>query len=180
LANERLARRYATAIFALAREAQILDAIGTELLATNTILESDSEFRTFFRSPMVSRNAKITALSSAFEGRIHTITLHTLFLLVQKRREFIFSDIVRAYESLLREARGREALTITSARQLGSEELAMLVERMGVSYKTTFETRQEVDPRLIGGLRLRIGDRSIDGSVSGRIEALAATLFSLS
>jgi F-type H+-transporting ATPase subunit delta len=176
--NERLARRYASAIFSLAQSENAVDHIGNELRDVVAFFDGNNELNEFYRSPVVERATKIAALTAAFEHKVHTITLHTILLLAQKRRAAILGEISVVYDSLVRTARDHEALIITSARPLGSHELESLVGRLSSIYKQTFDVRQELDPRLIGGLRIRMGDRSLDGSVAGKIEKLAATLFS--
>jgi F-type H+-transporting ATPase subunit delta len=75
------------------------------------------------------------------------------------------------------QARGAEPLTVTSAKQLSPQELNVLVARLQKIYGKTFDVTQNVDPNLIGGVRIMMGDRRIDGSVEGRLEELSRTLF---
>jgi F-type H+-transporting ATPase subunit delta len=116
-------------------------------------------------------------LSSVFSGKLHDIALHTLLLLVRKRREALLGEIVRQYDALQMQARGEEPLSITSARELSTAELGSMVERLERLYGKKFSVTQTVKPNLIGGVRIMMGDRRIDGSVEGRLEELTRTLF---
>ena len=98
-------------------------------------------------------------------------------LLVRKRREALLGALVAEYRKLQRAARGEEALTITSARALPAHELATLVNRLEHIYEKKFDVAQVVDPAAIGGVRVLMGDRRIDGTVAGRLEALSRELF---
>jgi len=178
--NQRAARRYATAIFSLAQEQNKIERIGSDLDLIHTVLQSDAQLKRFFVAPVIDRNEKAKALLEAFEHRIDETSLHTLLLLVQKRREALLGEILTEYRRLALAERGLEPLIITSARQLESEELSQMVSRLSHLYGKQFDVRQEVDPKLIGGVRMLMGDRRIDGSISGRLEELAATLFSRS
>ncbi len=180
MAYEKLARRYADAVFALSSAANVIDQVAYELRDLATLFDGSAELRHFFHSPMMDRPDKITCVLASLEGRVHEITLHTILLLVHKRREIILDALVDAYDAVVRASRGREVLRITSARPLGNNELEALVSRVGAAYKSNFEVRQDLDPRLIGGVRLQTGDRRVDGSIAGRIEDLAAHLFSTS
>jgi F-type H+-transporting ATPase subunit delta len=180
MVNERLARRYATAVYSLAHETGGVDAIGNDLAAIASALGADSLAKEFFVAPIVERRTKERVLTAAFGSRVNEIALHALLLLVRKHRETLLNAIVSEYRKLQRVARGEEGLTITSARTLPAEELRALVERLERIYGKKFEVSQVVDPRTIGGVRVLVGDRRIDGTVAGRLESLSRTLFASS
>jgi F-type H+-transporting ATPase subunit delta len=177
MANEKLARRYATAVFSLARESGVVDRIGEDLATIASVLGSNVLTNEFFIAPIVERQEKERVLLAAFEGRVHEIALHALLLLVRKRREALLGALVVEYRKLQLVARGEEPLTVTSARELPRDELRAIVERLERLYEKKFEVTQVVDPNLIGGVRILMGDRRVDGTVAGRLEALARTLF---
>jgi F-type H+-transporting ATPase subunit delta len=84
---------------------------------------------------------------------------------------------VREYLKLALENAGKESLEIVSARELAPNELSAIVVRLSRSYGKTFDVTQRTDPSLLGGVRITVGDRRIDGSLAGRIDALARDLF---
>jgi F-type H+-transporting ATPase subunit delta len=175
--NETLARRYATAVFELASEAKEIDTVGAQLTSILATMESDAAIRDFFVSPVVSRDDKERALLTTFQGRVGDIALHTLLLLVRKRRETLLGDMVEEYRKIDRQARGTELLVVTTARELSGDELKAMVARLERTYNKKFEASVKLDPSLIGGVRIAMGDRMIDGSVSGRLEELTRSLF---
>jgi F-type H+-transporting ATPase subunit delta len=177
MVNETLARRYATAIFSLAREQSVVDRVGEDLQKMASSIEDGGLTQQFFVAPVISREEKERVLVSGFAGKVHEVALHALLLLVRKRREALLGTIVSEYRKLQLAARGEELLTVTSARELDTSELRSMVDRLERLYKKKFEVKQIVDPKLIGGVRILMGDRRVDGTVSGRLEALARTLF---
>ena len=180
MVNEKLARRYATAVYSLAHETGAVDAVGNDLAAIGSALGADLLAKEFFVAPIVERRTKERVLTAAFGSRVNEIALHTVLLLVRKHRETLLNAIVSEYRKLQRAARGEDGLTITSARTLPAEELRALVERLERIYGKKFEVSQVVDPRTIGGVRVLVGDRRIDGTVAGRLESLSRTLFASS
>jgi F-type H+-transporting ATPase subunit delta len=173
--NETLARRYATAIFQLATEAGAVEAVGHDLHTFTAALAADADVDRFFRSPVVDRKEKAAVIAEAF-GKLHEIALHAVLLLVQKRREALAPEIVAQYDTLEREARGAQTLRVTTARPLEPSELDALVAKISAAFKTPFDVTQHVDPDLIGGVRITMGDKRIDGTIAGRLDDLARLL----
>ena len=177
MANESLARRYAVAVYQLAQESGSVERVGSELNSIAKAIGSDAAAREFFVAPTVERGDKESALAAAFRGHVSDIALHTLLLLVRKRRERILDSLVEEYRKLQLQGHGAEALVVTTARELGPEELRGMVERLERVYGKRFEAEVRRDPALIGGVRITMGDHVIDGSVAGRLEELSRTLF---
>jgi F-type H+-transporting ATPase subunit delta len=173
--NETLARRYATAVFDLARQANAVADVGRDLHAFVAALAADAEVDRFFRSPVIDRTQKSDVISAAFAG-LHELALHTVLLLIRKRRETLTAEIVRQYDRHEREARGAQTLRVTSARALSSSEIDGIVARLSQIYSTPFDVTQMVDANLIGGIRLTMGDTRIDGTIAGRLDDLARLL----
>jgi F-type H+-transporting ATPase subunit delta len=173
--NEALARRYATAIFQLATEASAVDAIGSDLHTFVATLAADKDVNRFFRSPAVDRTEKAAVIAAAFD-RLHDIALHAILLLIRKRREALAPEIVAQFDILEREARGAQPLNVTSARPLSKTELDALVAKLTQAFRTTFDVTENVDPELIGGVRITMGDKRIDGTIAGRLDDLARML----
>jgi F-type H+-transporting ATPase subunit delta len=177
MANETLARRYATAIFALAKDAGIISQVRGDLHLVKSVLDGDEAIRKFFRSPVVDRKEKAAIVERAF-GSVSDIARHSVLLLVRKRRESIFEEIVAQYDVLEERSRGAAPLRIESARELDPGELRDLVAKLAARFNTTFDVTQTVDPQLIGGVRITLGDKQIDGSIAGRLDDLARMLSS--
>ncbi len=177
MANEKVARRYAVAVFQLAGQERAVEAVGKDLHVLSDAIYDDGTTKEFFLSPVIDRKEKEQVLTAAFAGKASDVALHTVLLLVRKRREALLKEIVTQYDVLQMQARGAEPLTVTSAKELSNEKLRELVGALEKIYSKTFDVTQRVDPGLIGGVRIMMGDRRVDGSVEGRLEELSRTLF---
>ncbi|HEY5339541.1 MAG TPA: ATP synthase F1 subunit delta [Candidatus Aquilonibacter sp.] len=175
--NESLARRYATAVYSLAKDSGSIERVGNDLSSIARAIAEDERTRSFFVAPTVDRGQKERTFVEVFKGRVSDIALHTLLLLVRKRREGILDAVVAEYRKLELAGRSAELLTVTTARELSAEELRAMVDRLERVYGKKFEAAVKLDPALIGGVRIAMGDRVIDGSVAGRLEELTRTLF---
>jgi F-type H+-transporting ATPase subunit delta len=173
--NETVARRYALAIFGLAKEGNAVDAVGQNLATARALLQSDDDFRRFFTSPVIDRTKKSDVVAEAFAS-FGEIALHAVLLLIRKRREALLAPIVAEFEKLALADTGREPLEITSARPLPQTELDELVGRLGRIYHKQFEVKQRVDSALLGGVRITMGDRRVDGTIAGRLDDFAREL----
>ena len=175
--NETLARRYATAVFNLAQQGNAIEAAGRDLGVAADAIYSSDDVKRFYLSPVFGRKKKEALLLEVFGGKLGDIGLHTLLLLVRKRREALLQPIVSEYKKLAQRAAGKEPLEIVSARELAPTELNNIIVRLSRSYGTSFDVTQRTDPGLLGGVRITMGDRRIDGSLAGRLDELSRELF---
>ena len=176
MANETVARRYATAVFDLARKSGSVEKIGTDLRAISTTIYGSDDVRRFFLSPVFDRKQKESLLAQAFGPSVDVIALHTLLLLVRKRREALLPGIVTAYDKIALAAAAKESLEIVSARDLSPEAVSEIAGRLGRRYGKTFEVTSRTDASLLGGVRITMGDLRIDGSLAARIDDIAREL----
>ena len=175
--SETLARRYASAIFSTAKDAGAIDQVGAALRQIMSALSADEKVAQFYYAPIIDRAEKQKVLREAFEGKVPDIALHTVLLLVRKRREVLLSAIVEQYDRMAMAERGFESLVVTTARRLSDEQAKRLIARLENHYGKKFEVEQRVDEHLIGGIRITMGDRTIDGTVEGRLSELSRSLF---
>ena len=175
--NETLARRYATAVFTLAKAANAIESIGHDLALTADAIYGSEDVRRFYLSPVFGRKKKEAVLLGVFEGKLSDIALHSLLLLVRKRREALLRPIVAEYGKRALADSGKDELEIVSARDLSPSDVSAIVARLSRSSGKTFDVTQRTDPALLGGVRITLGDRRIDGSLAGRIDDVARELF---
>ena len=174
--NLELARKYARAIFELAVEDDKLLAYGRELKRVEGDLDGVAGIWGYFDNPGISRADKKTLLKKCFEGELAGEVQNFLYLLVDKRRMAYFPEIVRVFEVLSNEAQGIVIADVTTASSLDAGQESRLQEKLaGVTGKEV-RLRLHEDPEVIGGVVVRIGDKRIDGSVTGRLARLTGDL----
>jgi F-type H+-transporting ATPase subunit delta len=170
VATETLARRYSSALFAVAHDANAVEAVVREIDAIVAALASDPALQEFFGSPVIDRAQKTQILQSTVHGRVGEVVENFLILLVRKRRENLLPTIARQMHELLDADAGRSAAEIATPTPLGPSDLADLARRLSRVYKRTIVPQAKVTPELLGGMIVQVGDRYVDGSVSGKLE----------
>ena len=130
----------------------------------------------YFSNPELQRSDKKALIKKLFEGELSEDVYHFLLLLVDKRRMSLFPAIVSQYEELSNEARHIVVADVTTARTLSKEQKDKLEDKLEVVTGKTVKVRLHEDPKIIGGVIVRIGDKRIDGSVTGKLSALAGEL----
>lgn len=172
----RVARRYAAALFGVARRDNILDAVAQDLTLVSRFLDEVAYLRAVLMQPMVSVARKNTVVDEAFGDRVTASTLNFLKLLIRKRREDLIGECIREFRGLLAEhtntvdAEAWTAVPMTVAQQ---EELVRSLHTLtGKKVRLV----AEVDRTLVGGVVVRLGDTVIDGSVRGKLERLERQL----
>lgn len=172
-----LGLRYATAIFELAAEENGLDALAADLAALKTMLAQSADLTRLVRSPVFARDQQAKGMEAVLkQAGAGDLTRRLVLLLAQKRRLFALTDIIRAFDTLLAKHRGEVAAEVISARPLSADETAalkrMLKDKLGREPKLELN----VDPTLLGGLRLKIGSRMIDSSLRTKLDGLRAAM----
>lgn len=167
-----VARRYAQALYDAATALGHVDDVDRDVELIRATLDASRELVLFFESPIVSRERKERVVTALFESRLAGTTLRFMELLIQKRREDIFPQVVVAYRRLRDEHLGIVGVTVRAARSVTDEDedriRTALEEWTGSS--VSLETR--TDDSLIGGLIVRVGDMVYDGSVRNKLEHL--------
>jgi F-type H+-transporting ATPase subunit delta len=119
-----------------------------------------------------STMAALTAVVEAVGSRVASQLVHLVALLLDRRGVSLLPSISAEYDRLLDAKRGIVRALVTSATELTDGEATAVRERIETMTGSRIELRREVDPSLIGGLTVRVGDRLIDASVRGRLERL--------
>ena len=176
--NIQLANKYARAIFELAQEQQQLDEFDKDLALVKEDVFSLPEAVSFFKNPLVPHKAKKELLSKSVEGEISTMVMNFLLLLTDKNRIGIFNEIYEIFSNLKNEAQGILIADVTTAFPLTRAQETKLGMKLAAVTHKKIKIRKHEDKKILGGVIVRIGDRRIDGSASGRLQALRATLSS--
>jgi len=168
---EEIARVYATALFEAARERGKLDAIREQLGTFADALAENRDLQLFFFSPYFSSAEKEDGLKRSIAGAEPEV-VNFLNLLIEKHRMPVIFRIRRQFDALWAKENKRLGVTVTSAVELDPE----IVQRVGAEIEqqtgNTVELQSRVDPDILGGLVVQVGNVVLDTSIRNRLEKL--------
>lgn len=165
-------------IRAVARSAPKGLSIEGELFAFGAAVSSDAELELAVGSKLGSNAAKSALIAALLKGKSSDQSLAILDQLVQQPRGRRIGGLIRTAASIVADEAGLAVATITSAAPINSTQVDRLRAGLSRSYGRDLEVNLVVDPSIVGGIRVQVGDDVIDGSVSTRINELRLKLAS--
>ena len=176
MAEDRVSRRYATALYESAKASKEVSSVEADLVTVENLLQNDGNFRAFLLSPNRDRTEKIALFDKVFGDRITALTCRFIKLMLEKRRDEELPAIRTEYSALRRADEGTINATVTSAVELTKSEQKDIENNLAAKLGKKLETTYLIDPSLIGGVRVAYGDFIIDGSVRGSLTRLRESL----
>jgi F-type H+-transporting ATPase subunit delta len=177
VSESKIAKVYARALYQAAVEAGRTDHVRRDLGEFVQAAQASPELRELLVTEEISDPKKKEILLELTQGGDEMVR-NLLRLLVDKNRESELAGIHRAFVSLLEEAQGLVHVEVTTAVAMTPEVQEALRAKLASTLGKTIELKLSVDKELLGGLRLRIGDRVADASVRHRLERLRESLIS--
>jgi ATP synthase F1 delta subunit len=168
---EELARVYGGSLFEVATQEGKLQIVREQLAQFADAVQDSLQLQVFLFSPYFSTQEKTAGLARALQGADEILT-RFLDLLVEKHRMPVLFRIRQEYESLCEQAERRLGVEITSAVELDPATAEDVAQQIGAHTGRRIELRRRVDPDIIGGLILRVGNSILDASVRTRLERL--------
>lgn len=171
---EHLGRVYAEALLAAADKAGIADLAVEQLdQLTTGVLAEHPELAAVFASPRVSVDEKSRILDRLFADKLDPMVLRFLKVVAGRGRLGYVQYISSAARTLRDESLGRMVARVTSAVPLDDSLRGQVVEKLSAALNSQIVLRERVDPALIGGLVIRVGDTVYDSSVAGQLSGMA-------
>ncbi|HKB51755.1 MAG TPA: ATP synthase F1 subunit delta [Solirubrobacterales bacterium] len=162
---------YAEALFEVAKEKGKLDPIRDELAQFADALDANRELRVFFFSPYFSSAEKVDGLRRAIAGADPEF-LNFLELLIEKHRTAEIFRVRRHFEELWKKQNRRIDVTVTSATELDPAVVAKIGEEIERQTDQRVDLASRVDPEVLGGIVLQVGNMVLDASIRNRLEKL--------
>ena len=169
-----MAGRYASALFALAKDSRSIDTVAADLKGFDALIAGNPDLQLLVRSPVFSAEDQTRALKAVLErAAISGLTANFLLLVASKRRLFAVRTMIRDFLALDDADRGVSRAAVTVAAPLSDDQMAALKSSLAeATGGRSVEVDVKVDPEIIGGIVVRLGSRMVDASIKTKLNAI--------
>ncbi|MGI6225641.1 MAG: F0F1 ATP synthase subunit delta [Peptococcales bacterium] len=174
--NKTVSKRYAQALLQIAQEKNAIDIYEKEINEILAGINADEHFKNIWFSERITTYDKREVILKVFQGKVSQIIINFLMVLIDKNREAILPEIFEEYKKLADITRNIIDAEVRSAVNLTDKDYNELVAKLSAMSGKNVRLRVVIDPTLIGGLVVRIGDKVIDGSVVKRLAIMQKNL----
>ncbi|MRH43961.1 F0F1 ATP synthase subunit delta [Aquibacillus halophilus] len=178
MSKANVSKRYAEALFQLAQEKNKLDFLEPELLIVKEVFYNNKELNAFLKHPKVNSDKKKQLIDEAFKG-FSSEVINTLKVLVDRNNEEAISSVVDHFIALVHDAKRIAEAKVYSIRELSDDEKKQLSDVFSKKLNLkTLTIDNHVDPTILGGIKLKIGNTIFDGTIKGKLERLERNIVS--
>jgi F-type H+-transporting ATPase subunit delta len=173
MAESRAASRYVKSLLGLAVEKNALEEVHRDMLIFSEVAAKNRQFELLLQSPVIKHDKKLEILKKIFKGKVHSLTMAFFEIITRKNREPILLSVASEFHNAYNNYKGIGKATVTTAVPLDASmraEFEKLVRQY--SDKKQIELIEKVEPDLIGGFVLNVGDRQVDASIKSKIKTL--------
>ena len=179
MSRSAVARMYAETMLELAGRQAEEEGWLEMLSEVVSLYETSPQFKAFLHTPRIADEEKQKVLRSSFESRYPEMFVRFLLVVLQKRRQGLLPEIETAGRDLLYERTGRVHAAVTLTVEPDSEFRTEIEDQLSRVLDRTVDADFRIDPRLIGGMVVRVQDKVLDGSVRRRLQTLRRSLLDL-
>ena len=177
--ESRVAGKYAHALFSAAKRKNQSDTISADLGTISRLLTEFPHLKTLLESPQILEKEKRELIFNTFRDRISEVLLSFLLLVLSKHRIAYLLPMADEFGRLVKEDQGIVTARLITARQLESALMKDIVNELENTTRKKIEINTEIDPNLIGGIVIVLGDRIIDRSIRHQLNQLKEQMSAL-
>ena len=176
MSSTRAAIRYAKAILEIADSKQVASEVSTDMVLIEKTITSNPELSSFIHNPLITTETKKNVVSEVFNG-VNPVTKSLFQLLLDNKRFEILDGIATEYTKLFDNMNGLELAKVTTAIPMDAAlEAKVSAKIASISSSKKITIQNTVDPSIIGGFILRIGDKQYNASIADRLHRLKREL----
>lgn len=167
-----VARRYAAALFAVANKRNEVDVVAANLHEVVDAVRGSRDLMSVMHHPLLTLEKKKSVLRAVFAGRVLPDVEKFIFLVVEKDRAIMLPQIVDEFDRMVDELRGESDAEAVTAVPLDAAQIASLEAALQKKFGVKVRLKTRIDPEVLGGMQVRVGDKLIDATVRTQLERL--------
>lgn len=177
MSDYRVSSRYAKSLVELSHAQKSLDTVFQDILLFIETADSNRELKVLLKNPVIRHLDKRSILEKLFKSRVSEVTMSFFDIICRKNRESLLYSIAKEFIRQYNEFKGIQTARVTTAIKLNKELLNEFEEIvLEISGKKSVNLEEVIEPDLIGGFILSLGDRQIDDSISGKLNKIRRQL----
>ena len=176
MAHDPINTGYARALFEMAQAEGVVSRVEEELFRLSELLKGNPELLQFLKDPNIKPEGKRRALDDLFQGRVHPLVLTTLTSLSDQDRGGRVLHVIEEFSGIAATARQKVTGEVTTAITLDSDTLSRLVTALNRATGKNVQLFPKVDPTILGGAIIKVGEQIIDGSLRRKLDQIQAKL----
>jgi F-type H+-transporting ATPase subunit delta len=176
--NATIGRNYAETLLILAKRDGKAEEWGTLIESIASAMQEDQTLKTFLESPKLAASRKIEILKAALGERVPPLFLRFLETVIVKRRQMVIPEIAQEYRALIDVSEDRVHANVTVAREPAEGEKDALVKQLSRLFGKRVVPHISINPAILGGVIVKVGDTVMDGSVRRRLASLRSRMLS--
>jgi F-type H+-transporting ATPase subunit delta len=174
--NATIGRNYAETLLILAKRDGKAEEWGTLIESIASAMREDQTLKTFLESPKLAASRKIEILKAALGERVPPLFLRFLETVIIKRRQMVIPEIAQEYRALIDVSEDRVHANVTVAREPAEPEKEALVRQLSRLFGKRVVPHISINPAILGGVIVKVGDTVMDGSVRRRLASLRSRM----
>ncbi len=174
----RSVKQYAFALWSVAEQVHAIDDVKTSLQTLSGLYQSESVFKAFLKTSRIETEDKVKILINIFNNQCHVTVLELYRLLDQAKQGHLIIDIANEYIRLEKEKLNLISVKVYTPEVLDDKDTQWIRDSLEKSTGNKVEFSSEADSSLLGGIKMRIGNTYIDGTVASQMEKLRRNLIS--
>ncbi len=170
--TSKVAKRYAQGLLNFTQELGTTDTIFSEMGDVVKTIAGSRDFQNFFSSPIIDAKKKTAAAIEIFKG-FSPVTRNLIQLVIMHGRESQLQNIAQEFINKVEDLHGVQRVTLTSATPLSEENISSILKSTSlVNHDKNFDLKSIINPEILGGYILRVGDQQVDASVRTELNKL--------
>lgn len=169
--TSKVAKRYAQGLLDFTEETGNTASVFAEMKDVVKVMKDSKELNSFFATPFIDSKKKTAAASEIFKN-FSPVAKNLISLVIKQGRETHLKDIAQEFINKVEDMQGIQRITLTTAAPLSDANIDEIIKSSGLVKSQNFDLQTNINPDILGGYILRVGDQQVDASVKNKLNKL--------